>query len=226
MVYIALQNADNIFRSNECFTSINRKYLFVAITQPIITISRSLFKKSLHIFFLLLEKFRSCLKFQIQVICLISTIKVYFNEILFKILESTSQPYDLVMCALEELHRMCSSVKFMSVLFVNYDCDMESHNIFEQLISNFCSIAKNPSSFIRSHPSATPQIFQNILTNTRYICLSCLHNILSLLAERADKLFLKIPSDQTDGMKKFIFLNNINLFFLSNHGVQKEQLQA
>ncbi|KAF1745191.1 hypothetical protein MXB_4086, partial [Myxobolus squamalis] len=175
-----------------------RKYLFTAITQPFILSTRRIFKTCLCIFLLIIEKFRSTFKYQIQ---------VYFEKIIFDVLETPSQSFERLEFTLNELKAVSQSSEFMSIIFVNYDCDMESRNIFERLVDDFCSIAKDPLTVLNIPTSFPAQKIALIRNNIRLASLLRLGDILTILKDLAQEPYLQIPETLNSEITENIEIN-------------------
>lgn len=52
---------------------------------------------------------------------------------IFSVMEGKSSTYEKQELALECLLEFCSDSEFMNDLYVNYDCDLQCSNLFEQL---------------------------------------------------------------------------------------------
>lgn len=75
----------------------------------------------------------------------------------------------------------------MSRLFINYDCDMVSLNIFERIINIICTFAKNPAGLSTTDTSLSPNQRRELHSLIRKPCLSLLTNILNFLKTTMDK---------------------------------------
>ncbi|KII63327.1 Brefeldin A-inhibited guanine nucleotide-exchange protein 2 [Thelohanellus kitauei] len=173
LIVIALKSIELKTSTIHYFVELIKKYLFVSITQDLISSNEVLFRLSLEIFILLVEKFRSDLKCEIQ---------HYFNCVLLSVIESSH-------CSFQTRHvfttlvKLCSNAELMSFLFVNYDCDMESLNIFERLIGNICKNAENPSFLTDKNASLTQATKHDLEFKIRSSCLSLLNNILLFIKD-------------------------------------------
>ncbi|KAK6020717.1 hypothetical protein OSTOST_13626, partial [Ostertagia ostertagi] len=85
------------------------------------------FEKSLAIFVQLLDKFKIHLKLQIE---------VFFKEIIISMLESSSCSFEHKWIVLHTIGngKILANPQSVVDLYVNYDCDLTAHNVFENLV--------------------------------------------------------------------------------------------
>lgn len=87
----------------------------------------AIFQLQCSIFTSLLTKFRSGLKAEIG---------IFFSMLILRVLENVLQPSFLQkMTALNLLDKISQDSQIMVDIFVNYDCDVDSPNIFERYCS-------------------------------------------------------------------------------------------
>ncbi len=76
-----LQNAGNVFKTNEMFVSAVKQYLCVALSKNGVSSVPQVFELSLAIFVTLLSEFKTHLKKQIEVSVELSTVSIHFHTI-------------------------------------------------------------------------------------------------------------------------------------------------
>lgn len=82
------------------------------------------FQLSCSIFISLVSRFRAGLKAEIG---------VFFPTIILKVLENVQQPnFQQKMTVLHVLDKLCADSQILVDIFLNYDCDVNSSNIFER----------------------------------------------------------------------------------------------
>jgi hypothetical protein len=76
----------------------------------------------------LVSRFRAGLKAEIG---------VFFPMIVLRVLENVAQPnFQQKMIVLRFLEKLCIDSQILVDIFINYDCDVESSNIFERYFSS------------------------------------------------------------------------------------------
>src|SRR5690606_1292914 len=86
-------------------------------------------------------------------------IGMLFSNAFLRILESSNSTYHHKIAVVEVLHKICKDPQTLVDLFVNYDCALESLNIFETLVIDLSQVVQH------SHVEAnwvTPQQEQKI----------------------------------------------------------------
>jgi len=98
------------------------------------------FQLSCSIFMSLVSRFRPGLKAEIG---------VFFPMIVLRVLENVAQPiFQQKMIVLRFLEKLCVDSQILVDIFVNYDCDVHSPNIFER----YCIV--NPDLMFNTHLSS------------------------------------------------------------------------
>jgi brefeldin A-inhibited guanine nucleotide-exchange protein len=84
------------------------------------------FQLSCSIFISLVSRFRAGLKAEIG---------VFFPMIVLRVLENVAQPnFQQKMIVLRFLEKLCVDSQILVDIFINYDCDVNSSNIFERYV--------------------------------------------------------------------------------------------
>jgi brefeldin A-inhibited guanine nucleotide-exchange protein len=133
LILAILQNAGSVLRSSEIFLAAIKQCLCVALSKNGLSNNNEVLSLSLSIFMCLLKDFKVHLKMQIE---------VFFKEILIHIIESPSSSFDQKWMVLDALISMCSDPQCIVDIFVNYDCDLQSTNIFERIVTLLSKIAQ------------------------------------------------------------------------------------
>jgi len=88
------------------------------------------FQLSCSIFMSLVARFRAGLKAEIG---------VFFPMIVLRVLENVAQPnFQQKMIVLRFLEKLCEDSQILVDIFINYDCDVNSSNIFERYALSAC----------------------------------------------------------------------------------------
>lgn len=133
LILAILQNAGPVLKSSEIFLAAIRQCLCVALSKNGLSNNNEILNLSLAIFMCLLRDFKIHLKMQIE---------VFFKEIIIHIIESPSSSFDQKWMVLDALISMCCDAQCIVDIFVNYDCDLQSTNIFERIVTILSRIAQ------------------------------------------------------------------------------------
>lgn len=178
-----LQNAGPIFRSNEMFITAIKQYLCVALSKNGVSSVPEVFELSLSIFVALLSNFKMHLKMQIE---------VFFKEIFLNILETSSSSFEHKWMVIQALTRICADAQSVVDIYVNYDCDLSSANLFERLVNDLSKIAQGRQAL---ELGASP----NQEKSMRIRGLECLVSILKCMVEWSKDLYVNPNSQSTLG---------------------------
>lgn len=104
-----------------------KQYLCLSLLKNIASPMMNVFQLSCSIFMSLVSRFRAGLKAEIG---------VFFPMIVLRVLENVAHPnYSQKMIVLRFLEKLCVDPQILVDIFVNYDCDVDSSNIFERCVS-------------------------------------------------------------------------------------------
>ncbi|KAI8465270.1 MAG: hypothetical protein J3K34DRAFT_525495 [Monoraphidium minutum] len=152
LLKVLLENSGPTFRSSEKFTAAIRQYLCLSLLKNSASSIPAALQLSASIFLSLLQRFRAALKAEVG---------VFFPMILLKCLEpptpgSGAAPaaaaaggpainsYSYKVVVLRCLREVCCDGQLLVDLFVNYDCDLDSSNLFERLVTGLVKMAQAP----------------------------------------------------------------------------------
>lgn len=124
------------FRTGERFIYALRQYLAPSILANAMSSAMPVVDVSLDIFELLLRKetLRPLLKAEIAAV---------FKAVIFRFVESPTAGPQRRRKSLELLNRLAANHQTLADLFLNYDCDMDSPNIFERIVQVLSAAAEN-----------------------------------------------------------------------------------
>ena len=101
-----------------------KQYLCLSLLKNCASSHMIVFQLSCSIFISLVSRFRPGLKAEIG---------VFFPMIILRVLENIAQPnYQAKMIVLRFLEKLCGDSQILVDIFLNYDCDVHSSNIFER----------------------------------------------------------------------------------------------
>jgi Sec7-like guanine-nucleotide exchange factor len=173
MILSILQNSGPVFRTCEQFRGLIRQQLCLSLSKNGASAVPAVFELSLAIFTLLLSAFKTHLKMQIE---------VFLKEIFLHILETSMSSYQHKWIVLQALSRICSDPQSVVDIYLNYDCDLSLHNIFERLVNDLSRIAQGRQAI---ELGATAQQDKEI----RLKGLECLVNVLRCMVEWSKELY-------------------------------------
>ncbi|VAI07738.1 unnamed protein product [Triticum turgidum subsp. durum] len=137
------------------------------------------FQLSCSIFISLVSRFRPGLKAEIG---------VFFPMIILRVLENIAQPnFQAKMIVLRFLEKLCTDSQILVDIFINYDCDVHSSNIFERrMVNGLLKTAQGPPAGIAT-TLVPPQD-----TTMKSEAMKCLVSILRSMGDWMNKQ-LRIP---------------------------------
>ncbi|GAB6029023.1 Brefeldin A-inhibited guanine nucleotide-exchange protein 1 [Chamberlinius hualienensis] len=189
-----LQNAGQVFRSNEMFITAIKQYLCVALSKNGVSSVPEVFQLSLDIFLALLSNFKVHLKMQIE---------VFFKEIFLNILETSSSSFEHKWMVIQALTRICADAQSVVDIYLNYDCDLAAANIFERLVNDLSKIAQGRQAL---ELGATPTQEKSM----RVKGLDCLVSVLKCMVEWSKDLYVNpnYQSSLVTGTERKAFQDN------------------
>lgn len=173
-----LQQPGPAFKSNSVFITAIKQYLCVALSKNGVSSVPEVFELSLALFLSLLNHFKQHLKIQIE---------VFFKEMLFAVLDSSTASYEHKCIVVETLQRICLDKQCIVDAYLNYDCDLERVNIFEKLVICLAKVAQG-------RPAVDTRTTQPQLQNLRKKGLECLVLILKCMVRWSGDFF-NVPND-------------------------------
>ncbi|XWS54428.1 hypothetical protein CRYUN_Cryun10bG0088600 [Craigia yunnanensis] len=136
LLKVIMNNGGSIWRSNERFLNAIKQYLCLSLLKNSALSVMSVFQLQCSIFMSLLTKFRSGLKAEIG---------IFFPMLILRVLENVLQPSFLQkMTVLNLLEKIAGDSQIIIDIFVNYDCDVDSPNIFERIVNGLLKTALGP----------------------------------------------------------------------------------
>ncbi|KAJ4949976.1 hypothetical protein NE237_026808 [Protea cynaroides] len=134
LLKILLENAGAIFRTSDRFLGAIKQYLCLSLLKNSGSTLIIVFQLSCSIFISLVSRFRAGLKAEIG---------VFFPMIVLRVLENVSQPnFQQKMIVLRFLEKLCVDSQILVDIFINYDCDVNSSNIFERMVNGLLKTAQ------------------------------------------------------------------------------------
>ncbi|CAG2167672.1 unnamed protein product, partial [Oppiella nova] len=176
LILSILQNSGPVFQSSDMFAVAIKQYLCVALSKNGVSNVPEVFELSLAIFLALLHKFKVHLKMQIE---------VFFKEIFLNILETITSSFEHKWMVIQALTRICADAQSVVDIYVNYDCNLQSENVFRRLVNDLSKIAQG-----RGHMLDAIIITTTQERSMRIKGLECLVSILKCMVEWSKDLYV------------------------------------
>ncbi|CAG7873476.1 unnamed protein product [Brassica rapa] len=183
LLKVIVDNGGPIWRSDErqltpkiCrFLNAIKQYLCLSLLKNSALSVMSIFQLQCAIFTSLLRKYRSGMK---------SEVGIFFPMLVLRVLENVLQPSFLQkMTVLSLLDNICQDPYLIIDIFVNFDCDVESPNIFERIVNGLLKTALGPP----PGSSTTLTAVQDI--TFRHESVKCLVSIIKAMGTWMDQQF-------------------------------------
>ncbi|XP_024380354.1 brefeldin A-inhibited guanine nucleotide-exchange protein 3 [Physcomitrium patens] len=134
LLKIMLENAGTVFRTSDRFLGAIKQYLCLSLLKNSASSMMNVFQLSCSIFMSLVSRFRAGLKAEIG---------VFFPMIVLRVLENVAHPnFSQKTIVLRFLEKLCVDPQILVDIFVNYDCDVDSSNIFERMVNGLLKTAQ------------------------------------------------------------------------------------
>ncbi|XAR54126.1 hypothetical protein NMG60_11029136 [Bertholletia excelsa] len=193
LLKILLENAGAIFRTSERFLGAIKQYLCLSLLKNSASTLMIVFQLSCSIFISLVSRFRAGLKAEIG---------VFFPMIVLRVLENVGQPnFQQKLIVLRFLEKLCADSQIWVDIFLNYDCDVSSSNIFERMVNGLLKTAQGVPS------GAVTTLLPPQEATLKFEAMKCLVSILKSMGDWINKQ-LHIPD--LHSMKKFEAAENIS----------------
>ncbi|XP_031269661.1 brefeldin A-inhibited guanine nucleotide-exchange protein 2 [Pistacia vera] len=178
LLKILLENAGAVFRTSERFLGAIKQYLCLSLLKNTASTLMIVFQLSCSIFISLVSRFRAGLKAEIG---------VFFPMIVLRVLENVAQPnFQQKMIVLRFLEKLCVDSQILVDIFINYDCDVNSSNIFERMVNGLLKTAQGVP------PGTTTTLLPPQEVTMKLEAMKCLVAILRSMGDWMNKQ-LRIP---------------------------------
>ncbi|ACI64564.1 ArfGEF, partial [Thalassiosira pseudonana CCMP1335] len=132
LILAVFEHCGDAFRNGEKFIYAVQSYLCVSLLKNCMSNQTAVAHLSLKIFLLLVKKFKTHLKAEIEVFVL---------NIFLRVLESPNSPFEQKVLVLEALRALCSDPQMLTQLFLNYDCDFDAVNLYKDIVHHVTRIS-------------------------------------------------------------------------------------
>ncbi|GMF51557.1 unnamed protein product [Phytophthora fragariaefolia] len=149
-----LENAGPSFRRGERFVHAIRQYLCQSLLQNCTSNYTQIVSLSLQVFLVLLRNFKRHLKTELD---------IFITSIFLRLLESENASFEHKLLVLEALHAICDDPQTLGEIFINYDCDWNTNDLFKQIVHALAKAAKGG----RSQDAAAQQYAASLSNSAR-----------------------------------------------------------
>ncbi|KAI5564378.1 hypothetical protein BDE02_14G056200 [Populus trichocarpa] len=178
LLKILLENAGAVFRTSDRFLGAIKQYLCLSLLKNSASSLMIIFQLSCSIFISLVSRFRAGLKAEIG---------VFFPMIVLRVLENVAQPnYQQKIIVLRFLDKLCVDSQILVDIFINYDCDVNSSNIFERMVNGLLKTAQG------APPGTATTLLPPQEVSMKLEAMKCLVGILKSMGDWMNKQ-LRIP---------------------------------
>ncbi|KAJ6872660.1 brefeldin A-inhibited guanine nucleotide-exchange protein 2-like [Populus alba x Populus x berolinensis] len=178
LLKILLENAGAVFRTSDRFLGAIKQYLCLSLLKNSASSLMIIFQLSCSIFISLVSRFRAGLKAEIG---------VFFPMIVLRVLENVAQPnYQQKIIVLRFLDKLCVDSQILVDIFINYDCDVNSSNIFERMVNGLLKTAQG------APPGTATTLLPPQEVTMKLEAMKCLVGILKSMGDWMNKQ-LRIP---------------------------------
>jgi len=132
LILAVFEHCGDAFRHGEKFVYAVQSYLCVSLLKNCMSNQTVVAHLSLKIFLLLVRKFKTHLK---------SEIEVFVANIFLRVLESPNSPFEQKVLVLEALRALCADPQMLTQLFLNYDCDFDAVNLYKDIVHHVTRIS-------------------------------------------------------------------------------------
>lgn len=149
-----VENAGPSFRRNERFLLAIRQYLCQSLLQNCTSNYTQIVAMSLQVFLVLLRNFKRHLKTELD---------VFITSIFLRLLQSDNASFEHKVLVLEALHAICDDPQTLGEIFLNYDCEWNTNDLFKQIVHALAKTAKGS----RSQDTAAQQYAASLSNSAR-----------------------------------------------------------
>ena len=129
----AMENIGEDFNKYKAYVYLVRRYLLQNLLQNFISNNMEVVEVSLHIFTPLVNKFRIFIKKEIE---------VFIINIFLVILNSQNSAMRHKEMVIEAFNEINKDPNFMIELFINYDCDINSRSMYEDVVRTLANVVE------------------------------------------------------------------------------------
>ncbi|KAL8142211.1 hypothetical protein V2J09_015243 [Rumex salicifolius] len=211
LLKILLENAGAIFRTSDRFLGAIKQYLCLSLLKNSASTLMIVFQLSCSIFMSLVSRFRAGLKAEIG---------VFFPMIVLRVLENVAKPnFQQKMIVLKFIEKLCEDSQILVDIFINYDCDVNSSNIFERMVNGLLKTSQGVPAGVTS-TLLPPQE-----ATMKHEAMKCLVAILNSMGDWGNNL-LRIPNPNSAKKSDVVDVSNEYVDSPLANGNKEESAEA
>ncbi|GLD98039.1 hypothetical protein PINS_up006736 [Pythium insidiosum] len=173
LVLSIINNAGPSFRRGERFIHAIRQYLCQSLLQNCTSNYTQIVGLSLQLFLVLINNFKRHLKAEIE---------IFVTSIFLRILQSENSSFEHKMLVLEVLNNICDDAQILGEIFLNYDCDWNTNDLFKQIIDALAKIAKGKKESAALYANVSSSVRQKMQQNEAALVLKGLECLTATVA--------------------------------------------
>lgn len=132
LILLMIEMAGENIKTAKKFVDLIQSQLCVTLLKNCISNNTQVAYTSQRIFLVLVYKFKTHLKEEIQ---------VFMKNIFLRVLESENSSFSQKAIVLESLRSLCQDPFLLTQIFLNYDCDIDGMHIYNDIITNLGVVA-------------------------------------------------------------------------------------
>lgn len=173
LVLSIINNAGPSFRRGERFIHAIRQYLCQSLLQNCTSNYTQIVGLSLQVFLVLINNFKRHLKAEID---------IFVTSIFLRILQSENSSFEHKMLVLEVLNNLCDDASILGEIFLNYDCDWNTNDLFKQIVDALAKIAKGKKDATTQYASLSSSVRVKMQHNDAALVLKGLECLTATVA--------------------------------------------
>jgi len=151
-----LEHAGPSFRNGARFVAAVRQYLCVSLLKNCTSNVTHVVALSLRIFVCLVVKLRDHLKAEVE---------VFISHIFLRVLDSDNSTHEHKMLVLEVFHNLCTDAQGLVEIFLSYDANFDSVDIFRHIVVALARVVKGRTPDSSSQAGASAEAIRRAVLN-------------------------------------------------------------
>ena len=115
-----------------------RAHLCGAIAQNGVSTNAKVLQYTLDLFYCILKSYKVFFKMEVG---------VFFSNIFLRLLESQNSTFQQKLLILQLLYKLCEDPETLTEMYINYDCDLKSTDVFVRMVNDLCKVSQGYSNF-------------------------------------------------------------------------------
>ena len=144
LILAIMECAGDAFCNGERFVQLVQSQLCVALLKNCMSNNTQVAFLSQKVFLILVYKFKSHLK---------SEIEVFMTNIFLRVLESPNASFKQKALVLESLRSLCNDPVLLTQIFLNYDCDFDAMNLYKDIVFHLTKLSAQSTAMPTSNLS-------------------------------------------------------------------------